>query len=60
MKNNATNPFCMLFGHNYFVHEKNDHSSKLRCKSCKSEFILNENGKLLDVGKTYLDSYFFS
>lgn len=57
-KTNATNPFCMLFGHNYFVEDKQDKASKLRCKCCKKEFSLDENGNLLDVAKNQLDPLF--
>lgn len=58
MTNNATNPFCMIFGHNYFVEDQHDNASKLRCKSCKKEFSLDENGNLYDVARNQLDSSF--
>ena len=59
-KNNANNPFCMLFGHNYFVENKNENSSTLRCKSCKKEFVLDAHGNLIDATENHTDPLFTS
>ncbi|GAA4280532.1 hypothetical protein [Gaetbulibacter aestuarii] len=56
--NNTTNPFCMIFGHNYFVEDKQGDASKLRCKCCKNEFSLDSNGNLFDNAKNQLDPLF--
>ncbi|MFH4966752.1 hypothetical protein V8G61_00995 [Gaetbulibacter sp. M240] len=59
-RRNANNPFCMIFGHNYFVEDQQSHSSKLRCKCCRKEFTLDDKGNLMDVAQNQLDSLFFS
>ena len=59
-KNNANNPFCMIFGHNYFVEEKEDASPKLRCKSCKKEFTIDANGNPVDAAENKVDPLFSS
>jgi len=58
--NSSTNPFCMIFGHNYFVQNKQDHDPTILCTSCKKEFILNATGEIFDPAQNQLDSLFSS
>lgn len=43
----------MSFGHNYFVLNKfNEQLSRLKCKSCKKQFLFNIKGEIIDLTKS--------
>ncbi|MEP5338944.1 MAG: hypothetical protein ABJL44_19325 [Algibacter sp.] len=44
------NPFCIAFGHNYFL--KNDeatHRSEIFCKCCSKQFRYSPNGNIVEA-----------
>lgn len=45
-----TNPFCLVFGHNYYL-KKNPKTNKpiVFCKSCNKQFRYSINGNLIET-----------
>ena len=44
------NPFCLTFGHNYFLIEKPTQGQpEVICKCCKQQFKLSVSGNIIEI-----------
>lgn len=47
---NTLNPFCLAFGHNFFIKKEEDtNRTEVFCKSCKQQFRFSLNGKIIEI-----------
>lgn len=44
------NPFCLAFGHNYFLlNDPTTGKQEIICKCCKNYFKYSVNGKIIEI-----------